>query len=60
MTDKELLFIVDSVKSLTENHHDWTQDYELNSANGQYQLCLNNSTVRLKNQIKQQLTAKFI
>jgi selenocysteine lyase/cysteine desulfurase len=60
MTDKELLFIVDSVKSLTENHHDWTQDYELNSANGQYQLYLNNSTVRLKNQIKQQLTANFI
>jgi selenocysteine lyase/cysteine desulfurase len=60
MTDKEVLFIVNSVKSLTENHHDWSQDYELNPDSGQYQLCLSNSTSRLKNRIKQYLTAKFI
>ena len=60
MTDKEVLFIVDSVKSLTENHHDWSQDYELNPDSGQYQFCLSDSTPMLKNIIKQYLTAKFI
>ncbi len=60
MTDKEVLFIIESVKSLAENHHDWSQDYELNLNTGQYQFCLNNSTLRLKNRIKQQLSANFI
>jgi len=60
MTDKEVLFIIESVKSLTENHHDWSQDYELNSDTGQYQFCLNDPTLRLKNRIKQQLSANFI
>ncbi|MGE4570943.1 MAG: aminotransferase class V-fold PLP-dependent enzyme [Gammaproteobacteria bacterium] len=60
MTDKEVLFIVDSVKSLAENHQDWSQDYELNAESGQYQFCLNDSTLKLKNRIKQKLTTKFI
>ncbi|MGE4593937.1 MAG: aminotransferase class V-fold PLP-dependent enzyme [Gammaproteobacteria bacterium] len=60
MTDKEVLFIVDSVQSLAKNQRNWSQDYELNADSGQYQFCLNNSTSRLKNRIKEQLTAKFI
>jgi hypothetical protein len=60
MTDKEVLFIVDSVQSLAKNHRNWSQDYGLNADSGQYQFCLNNSTSRLKNRIKEQLTAKFI
>ncbi|MCS5592921.1 MAG: selenocysteine lyase, partial [Gammaproteobacteria bacterium] len=60
MTDKEVLFIVDSVKSLAENHQDWSQDYELNAESGQYQFCLKHFSLEFKKRINQQLTANFI
>ena len=60
MTDKEVLFIVESVNLLAKHHKQWSKDYELNLESGQYQFYLNNSTSELKNRIKKQLTAKFI
>mgnify|MGYP006102539757 CR=1 FL=1 len=30
MTDKEVLFVVDSVNLLAERHQEWPKDYELN------------------------------
>ena len=60
MTDKEVLFIVDSVKSLAENHHSWSKDYELNSKNGQYIFYPNDSDLNLKTNINQKIIAKFV
>ena len=60
MTDTEVLFIIESVNLLAKHHQQWSKNYKLNTESGQYQFFLNNSTLKLKNRINKQLTAKFI
>ncbi len=36
MTNKEALFVLDAIKSLAENHREWSQDYSYNSKTNEF------------------------
>jgi hypothetical protein len=52
MTDKEIQFLIDSVKNLAKNYEEWSKDYEYSSKTNEFAYLKEDITGNLEKKIE--------